>query len=58
MTILDGSAEQDLVRLWALIAELSEQLTQNRSVAVALYGQVGGIKVRRVPREACARIVC
>jgi hypothetical protein len=45
MTILEG-AEQEMMRLWGLVAELSEQLSQNRSLSVSLYGQVGNVKVR------------
>jgi len=46
MVVLDNS--EDLGRLWSLITELSEQLTQNRSVSVSLYGQAGGIKNQAV----------
>jgi len=44
MTILDNS-EQDLLQLWSLIAELSDQLNQNRSLSVSLHAQAGSIKV-------------
>ena len=30
--------------LWTVITELSEQLNHNRSLAVSLYAQAGGIK--------------
>ncbi|KAJ7696047.1 hypothetical protein B0H17DRAFT_1178107 [Mycena rosella] len=46
MTILD--ADQDLSRLWALIAELSEQLNQNRDASAGIYQQAGGIKTQAV----------
>jgi len=47
MTILDNS-EQDLLQLWSLIAELSDQLNQNRSLSVSLHAQAGSIKNQAV----------
>jgi len=44
MTILDGGDDQELLRLWALIAELSEELNQNRTLAVSLYSQANNVK--------------
>jgi hypothetical protein len=44
MTILDGG-DDELLRLWALIAELSEELNQNRALAVSLYSQASNVKV-------------
>jgi hypothetical protein len=44
MTILDN-AEQDLLQLWALIAELGDDLSQSRNLAVSLHAQAGSIKV-------------
>jgi len=44
MTILDSGTDQDLVRLWTLISDLSEQVSQNRNLSVTLYGQVGSVK--------------
>lgn len=44
MAVLDNN-DQDLMQLWSLITELSEQLSQNRSVSVSLYAQAGNIKV-------------
>lgn len=49
MAVLDNN-DQDLMQLWAMITELSEQLNQNRNLSVALYGQAGNIKV-------CAKII-
>ncbi|KAH7910819.1 hypothetical protein BJ138DRAFT_1179992 [Hygrophoropsis aurantiaca] len=43
MAILDGS-DQDLARLLSLITELSEQLTQNRSVSISLHSLTGNVK--------------
>ncbi|KAF7365335.1 hypothetical protein MVEN_00405500 [Mycena venus] len=50
MTILDSSDQQDpsLMKLWALISELSEQLNQNREVSANIYAQAGGIKTQAV----------
>jgi len=47
MAIIDGSgSEHDLMQLWSVITELGEQLSQNRSMSVSLYGLAGKIKVR------------
>ena len=32
-------------QLWSIISELSEQLSQNRSIAVSLYGQAEVVNV-------------
>lgn len=47
MAVLDNN-DQDLMQLWSLITELSEQLSQNRSVSVSLYAQAGNIKNQAV----------
>lgn len=44
MAVLENG-DQDLMQLWGLITELSEQLNQNRSVSVSLYAQADNIKV-------------
>ncbi|KAH7922030.1 hypothetical protein BV22DRAFT_1049187 [Leucogyrophana mollusca] len=44
MAILDGNSDQDLVRLLSLITELSEQLTQNRSISISLHSSAGNVK--------------
>ncbi|KAF9527591.1 hypothetical protein CPB83DRAFT_393453 [Crepidotus variabilis] len=44
MAIIEGGGENDLTQLWSLITELSEQLNQNRSMSVSLYGVAGKIK--------------
>jgi hypothetical protein len=48
MTILDNNADQDIMRLWGIIGELSEELNRNRALSVTLYGQVGNLKVCRL----------
>jgi hypothetical protein len=45
MVILENSGEYDLMQLWAIITELGEQLSQNRSMSVSLGGLAGKIKV-------------
>lgn len=40
-----GGGEYDLMYLWEIITKLSEQLSQNRSQSVALYGRVEELKV-------------
>lgn len=45
MTIVDGNSENDLIRLLNSIQELSEQLTQNRSISFSLHASAGAIKV-------------
>lgn len=47
MAIVDSN-EYDLVQLWGLITELSEQLSQNRSLSVSLYSLAGNVKVSRL----------
>jgi hypothetical protein len=48
MIILDSNADQDIVSLWDIIGELSDELSRNRVLSVTLYGQVGNLKVRRL----------
>jgi len=45
MAILENSGDYDLMQLWAIITELGEQLSQNRSMSVSLGGLGGKIKV-------------
>jgi len=42
---MESNPENDLMQLWSVITELGEQLTQNRSISVSLYGLTGKIKV-------------
>ncbi|KAG1772318.1 hypothetical protein EDD22DRAFT_976525 [Suillus occidentalis] len=46
MTIVDGNSENDLIRLLNSIQELSEQLTQNRSISFSLHASAGAIKTQ------------
>jgi translation initiation factor 2B subunit (eIF-2B alpha/beta/delta family) len=46
MAIMDSGQDQELAQmnhLWSIISELSEQLSQNRSLAVSLYGQADAV---------------
>ncbi|KAG7443135.1 uncharacterized protein BT62DRAFT_982274 [Guyanagaster necrorhizus] len=51
MTILDNN-DQDLMQLWQIITELSEQLNQNRSLSVSLYAQAGNVKSQAVHTQS------
>ncbi|KAF8798771.1 hypothetical protein BYT27DRAFT_7202466 [Phlegmacium glaucopus] len=44
MAILENSGDYDLMQLWAVITELGEQLSQNRSMSVSLGSLAGKIK--------------
>lgn len=46
MAILEGGETDLTMQLWALITQLSEQLSQNQSMSVALYTMAGKVKVR------------
>jgi len=51
MAIMDSGQDQELAHmnhLWGIIAELSEQLSQNRSLAVSLYGQADAVNSQAV----------
>ena len=46
MVVMDpGASENDIVRVWQLLSEVSEQLSQNRSSAVNLHVLADGSKV-------------
>lgn len=45
MVIMDGGAEQDIIKLWSLVVELSEQLTKTRTLAGSLHSQSIQLKV-------------
>jgi hypothetical protein len=42
---LSEEMDNDLVRLWGLVAELSDQINNNRAVTAALQAQAGVLKV-------------
>lgn len=45
MALLSEEMDSDLLRLWGLVAELSEQLNANRSMTAALQAQAAQAKV-------------
>jgi len=45
MAIMDANYDQEMIRLWGIISDLSEQLNQHRATASALRNQAEGIKV-------------
>jgi hypothetical protein len=45
MAIMDANYDQEIVRLWGIISDLSEQLSQHRATAGALGNQAEGVKV-------------
>lgn len=45
MAIMDVNYDQEMMRLWEMISDLSEQLNQHRVTASALRNQAEGIKV-------------
>lgn len=45
MAIMDTNADPDVLRVWTLLSEVSEQLSQNRSSAVNLHALADGAKV-------------
>ena len=45
MAIMDPNAEQDVMKLWQLVVDLSEQLTQTKQVVSSLYAESQKLKV-------------
>lgn len=45
MAIVDSSADSDLMRVLSVLTELSEQLSQNRAMAVSLHSIASNVKV-------------
>jgi len=48
MAIMDANYDQDMIRLWGIISDLSEQLNQHRATASALRNQAEGIKSQAI----------
>lgn len=44
MAIMDANYDQEMMRLWGIISDLSDQLNQHRATASALRNQAEGIK--------------
>jgi hypothetical protein len=45
MAVMETNYDQEMMQLWSVIADLSDQLNQHRSLAASLHAQAGGIKV-------------
>jgi hypothetical protein len=45
MAIMDVNYDQEMMRLWEIISDLSEQLNRHRATASTLRNQAEGIKV-------------
>ena len=45
MAIMDANYDQEMMRLWGIISDLSDQLNEHRATASALRNQAEGIKV-------------
>jgi len=48
MAIMDANYDQEMMRLWGIISDLSEQLNQHRATASALRNQAEGIKSQAI----------
>jgi hypothetical protein len=48
MAVLNGAADDALLRIWSTVAELSEQLSQHRTAAAELQARIGVLKVRYI----------
>ncbi|KAI0366911.1 hypothetical protein BV20DRAFT_1025427 [Pilatotrama ljubarskyi] len=47
--IMDSTGDPDVImRLWGLLSEVSEQLSQNRSTAVSIHGLADGVKAQAI----------
>ncbi|OSD07427.1 hypothetical protein PYCCODRAFT_1403042 [Trametes coccinea BRFM310] len=45
---MDPNGDPDVMRVWALVSELSEQLSQNRSTSVNLHALTDGVKAQAI----------
>ncbi|CDO75427.1 hypothetical protein BN946_scf184916.g11 [Trametes cinnabarina] len=45
---MDPNSDPDVMRVWALVSELSEQLSQNRSTSVNLHALTDGVKAQAI----------
>ena len=45
MAIMEVTSESEVLRVWGLLNELSEQLSQNRNASILLHTATGGVKV-------------
>ena len=54
MAIMEANPESDVLRVWGLLNELSEQLSQNRNASITLHNVTGGVKVRKTAYESAS----
>ena len=52
MAIMEANPDSDVMRVWVLLNDLSEQLSQNRNASISLHTVTGGVKVRARIRRA------
>lgn len=45
MAIMETNGDSEIMRVWSLLNEVSEQLAQNRNTSIALHSIAGGVKV-------------
>ena len=45
MAIMDTNGDGEIMRVWNLLNEVSEQLSQNRQTSIGLHSLAGGVKV-------------
>ena len=50
MAIMDANYDQEMMRLWGIISDLSDQLNEHRATASMLRNQAEGIRVSLRPR--------
>jgi len=50
MAIMDANYDQEMMRLWGIISDLSDQLNEHRATASMLRNQGEGIKASLRPR--------
>ncbi|KAF7791408.1 hypothetical protein EIP86_002424 [Pleurotus ostreatoroseus] len=44
MAIMEANPDSDVMRVWVLLNDLSEQLSQNRNASISLHTVTGGVK--------------
>jgi hypothetical protein len=52
MAIMDSNGDSDILRVWEVLSEVSEQLAQNRNTSIGLHSLVGGVKVSSLATSA------
>ncbi|KAI0688879.1 hypothetical protein C8Q76DRAFT_635132 [Earliella scabrosa] len=52
MAVLDPNGDPDVLRVWTMLSEVSEQLSQNRSSAVNLHAIADGAKAQAIHSQS------